>query len=138
MKSIIKGMAAIKALINTFFFSMNASSIKFLSSFIIQSWLWLSRKTQDLFSIKDISIRDISLHEKAESILKLSLEKPCIGTGRVINWLQAKVLLCQDFGMSFVGNLLQCKPSTPTRCAFWTESCILNFSLWPLFTVCDF
>lgn len=42
---------------------------------------------QDFFilCIKDISIRDIYFHEKAESTLKLSLEKSCIGTGRVIN-----------------------------------------------------
>lgn len=38
-----------------------------------------------------------------------------------------KPLLCQDSGMSLVG-----KPPTPTRCGFWTESCMLNFSPWPL------
>lgn len=97
------------------------------------------RKTQITQLSKNLDI--LSLHtefkhqkyfllEKAGSILKLPLEKSCTGTGRVINWLQARVSLCQDSGMSFVGSLLW-TPSTPTRCEFWTESCIFIFSLWP-------
>lgn len=84
------------------FFSMSAKSvyiyIKSSKSTYHSKAIWPSRKTH---IVRDISyIRDMSLHEKAASILKLSLEKSCIGTGRVINWLQAtfysvKTLACR-------------------------------------------
>jgi hypothetical protein len=57
------------------------------SSFATQLPFDFQEKTPVIFflCIRDISIKDSSLHEKAESVLKLSLEKSCIGTGRVIN-----------------------------------------------------
>lgn len=67
---------------------------------------------------------------KIESILKLSLEKSCIGTGRVINWLQAKVLLCQDFG-----TIIRWKPSllkTIHTYQMWILNGILHTQLFPL------
>lgn len=68
---------------------MNANSMKnpiVTSLFITQRQFDLQEKPKTFFFyIRNISVRDISLHEKAESILKLSLEKSYIGTGRVIN-----------------------------------------------------
>lgn len=97
-------MAEKKAL-NSFFFSMNVDGIKISvvpNSFTTQLPFDLQEKPSLPTGYK---YQGYFSSEKAESILKLSLEKSCIGTGRVINWLQAKVLLCQEFGMSFVGNL---------------------------------
>lgn len=68
---------------------MNANHMKnpiVPSLFITQRQSDLQEKPKTFFFyIRNISIRDISLHEKAESILKLSLEKSYTGTGRVIN-----------------------------------------------------
>lgn len=53
------------------------------SKFIYHSKAILSSRKTHTRYISDIS--DMSLHEKAARILKLSLEKSCTGTGRVMN-----------------------------------------------------